>query len=77
MMSAAVVIGSLGLPRGEFSGSAAVAWNSAYVVAAGGGRAPCGPGEKEDIKNPRPLKYLSKRYMLIQEDNDEFRNPNL
>ena len=37
MTIAAVGFGSLGLPRGEFSGPAAVVWNSVYIVAACGG----------------------------------------
>jgi hypothetical protein len=46
MMIAAVAIGPLGLPPGEFSGPAAVDKNSEYIVAAGSGGAPSGPVEK-------------------------------
>jgi hypothetical protein len=45
MTIAAVGFGPLGLPRGAFSGSAAVGCNSAYIVAAGSGGAPGGPGD--------------------------------
>jgi hypothetical protein len=42
MTIAVVGFGPLGLLRGEFSESAAVGWNSAYIVAAGSGGAPGG-----------------------------------
>ena len=50
MTVAAVGFGPLGLPRGAFSGSAAVGWNSALIVVAGGGESPGGPVEKGEAK---------------------------
>jgi len=55
MMIAAVGFGPLGLPRGVFSGPAAVGWNSVYIVVARSGATPGGPVEKADRKTPRPL----------------------
>ncbi len=43
MMITAVGFGPLGLFRVEFSGSAAVDWNSAYMFVAGSGEAHAGP----------------------------------
>jgi hypothetical protein len=46
MIIAVVGFGLLGLPRGVFSGLAAVGWISAYIVAAHSGGATGGPVEK-------------------------------
>jgi hypothetical protein len=50
----------LGLPRGEFSGPAAVVWNSVYIVAACGGGTPGGLVKKIGYKNaPTPQLRMS------------------
>jgi hypothetical protein len=55
MTIAAVKLGLLGLPRGVFSGPAAVVWNSVYIVAACGGGTPGGLVKKTRIeKLPDP-----------------------
>ena len=51
MMAAAVEFSPLGLSHIEFSGSAAVDWNSVFIVATLGGRAPGGPETKRQSKN--------------------------
>ena len=48
MMVAAVGFGPLGLSWGGFSEFTAVDWNSVYIVAALGGKAPCGPVENQE-----------------------------
>jgi hypothetical protein len=50
MMIAAVGFDSLGLSWGALSESAAVGWNSAFIVAALSGITPGGPIEKRGLK---------------------------
>jgi hypothetical protein len=57
MIIGAVGFGPLGLPMVEFSGPAAVVWNSAYIVEAGGGGAPCGQPAIEKLPDAL-FKYL-------------------
>ncbi len=45
-MVVVVEFGPLGLSWGAFSGSAAVGWNSAHIVAALGGKTPWRPALK-------------------------------
>jgi hypothetical protein len=56
MTIAAVGFDPLGLPRGGFSGPAAVVWNSVYIVAACGSATPGGlVKETRTEKLPDPL----------------------
>jgi hypothetical protein len=67
MTIAAVGFGSLGLPGGEFSGPAAVVWNSVYIVAACGGGTPDGlVKETRTEKLPDPSDNQHRQAMALR-----------